>query len=174
MTSLAGAAGTVVRRAAVAAAASSNSNRPLCGGRARWGPPSRIRTAKTARRSLAIICHNPRSAWLDQGPMRPAVSGDVADELVDCRYQKLSVDRLGQEGLGAQGNGLGPDVRIVMAADHDHRRLRSDPAQMTLDIEAIHAFHVQIEDDAIRPEAMDSSKKFCPRSIGLSLEGKGA
>ena len=63
--------------------------------------------------------------------------------------ENLVVERLKQIGSRAGGPAVGTGLRFIMPRDDHDRHLQAAAAELVLDVQAVHAGHVKIEDDAI-------------------------
>jgi hypothetical protein len=69
--------------------------------------------------------------------------------LVDGVQENLAVERFKQIGGRAGGLAVGAGLRFIVPRDDHDRHLQAAAAQLVLDVQAVHAGHVKIEDDAI-------------------------
>lgn len=98
----------------------------------------------------------------------------IADQALDRRNQKLPVNRLGEKLGRAEGHGFGTSARIVVTADHHDRGAAPDPPQVALYVEAIHSFHVEIENNAVGLKEMECFQEIGTRAVCRGVECEGA
>ena len=65
--------------------------------------------------------------------------------------QRRVLERLEKISFGASGRAELSHVALGVRRDHDGRNLDSDLIQMKLQLQPIHAGHLQVEDQAIGP-----------------------
>ena len=78
----------------------------------------------------------------------------------DRRQKRIIVDRLAQIGDRARGQALGTCLWLIVTGDDHDGQPPTFPDQVPLQIQAVHARHMDIKDEAVRPTRDERIKKF--------------
>ena len=89
---------------------------------------------------------------------------------MDRVEKRLVVERFAEISGRAGGQAMGAGLRLVMPGDDHDRDTQGAACQLPLDVEAVHAGHVEIEDDAVRNLRRERVKELPPRREGIRIQ----
>jgi hypothetical protein len=90
-----------------------------------------------------------------------------------ARHQRDRLERLAQETEGAGGFDLPAQPLLGKGGDEDHRDGTAACPQRTLQIDAAHAWHLHIRDEAVRPLDHGRGEEGLRRGEGLCVQPVG-